>query len=341
MKSKKVLILISILCFSILLVSGCYKSEQVKEPSGNEADFIDSSMNITFLGMSSTGPGLIVANGVAECINKSYVGSTVTIVPGNSGTNVTRINNKDADLALSDNIFFRAGINGSYPYDSKMDNLAAVAYINPHVIQVAASKSLGITTLDEIINNKKKVRISLGMAGGSWPLFMKNYLAEYGCTIEDMADWGCDILYQGIDDSAKMLADNRIDVLVAAVFIPTPTITELSRNKDIILLQMDPDIMDKISAKHGYQKTIIPADTYAFLEEDISSVNTKSILITQKEAPEEDIYKIVRALADNMDYFQSVHSSLAGVTEETIIGELDYPLHPGAEKYYRENGLLK
>ena len=45
MKSKKVLILISILCFSILFVSGCNKSEQVKKPSGNEADFIDPSMN--------------------------------------------------------------------------------------------------------------------------------------------------------------------------------------------------------------------------------------------------------------------------------------------------------
>lgn len=328
-----------ILIMTIFAVSGC--SGQSAAGDSESADLKDEKMNLTLLGASPNGPGLIIMNGLAECINKSYPDSIVTIVPGNNGTNVTRINNNEADLAMTDNVFAAAASQGQYPYDKKMENLAAVAVMNPQVFQVVADSDLGIDSFDEIIKNKMKIRISSGLAGGAWPLFFKNYLAEYGLTINDMTNWGCEILYQGIDDSAKMLADDRIDVFICSVFIPTPTIQELSQSKKIVLLNMDSQVLNRLCEKHGYQKTVITSSIYDFVGEDILSINTNSILIVPKDSPEDKVYKITQSIDSNLDYLKTVHSSFAAISSDSLIKNLDMPLHPGAEKYYREEGIIK
>ncbi|MDD3894115.1 MAG: hypothetical protein PHU36_03730, partial [Syntrophomonadaceae bacterium] len=104
MKKTALLLIISILIVSILSVSGCSKKEETNSEKAKdiEKQTENTPMNLTLLGMSASGPGLIMMNGVAECINKSYPNSVVTIVPGNNGTNVPRINNNEADIAMSD-----------------------------------------------------------------------------------------------------------------------------------------------------------------------------------------------------------------------------------------------
>ena len=170
MKNKR-LVIMGILI--ILLLSGC--SPQVNVQSSQKEETIDTApLNLTALGMSPTGPGLIMMNGLAECISKSFPGSTVTIVPGNLGTNVTRINAGQADMAMSDNVFVTAAVHGEYPFDKKMQNLALVTVLPPQVFQIVANNNVGVQTFDEIIKNKMKVRISCGLAGGAWPLFLNN-----------------------------------------------------------------------------------------------------------------------------------------------------------------------
>lgn len=333
---RKIGVLITILLMTTFVLLGCSKPDPSFQQTGiNESSSDSSSMNLTALGMSATGPGLIMMNGLAECINKSFPGSTVTIVPGNLGTNVTRINMGQADMAMSDNVFVTAGVQGEYPFDAKMQNLALVTVLPPQVFQIIANNNIGVQTFDEIIKNKMKVRISCGLPGGAWPLFLNNYLDEYGLTIDDMTDWGCEVLYQGIDDSAKMLADNRIDVLIAAVFIPTPTIQELSRNKEVVLLDMDPNVMEQMSIKYGYQKHIITSGTYEFLREDKDTLSTHWILIVPMNSSEEEVYKITQAIDKNLDYLKSIHASFGDINNDGLLNSLGLPIHPGTEEYYR------
>ena len=343
MKKNDLLLIISILIVSILSVSGCSKKEETNSEKAKdiEKQTENTPMNLTLLGMSASGPGLIMMNGVAECINKSYPNSVVTIVPGNNGTNVPRINNNEADIAMSDNVFTSAGAAGEAPYDKKMDNLASLAVMQPQVFQIVANSNLGIDSFDQIIKNKMKVRISLGLAGGAWPYFFEKLLAEYGLTIDDMSNWGCEILYQGIGDSCQMLSDDRIDVIVAAVFVPTPNIQELSKNKDIVLLKLEPEMINNLCEKYGYFNSDIKTEYYDFLDEDIPSLHTNSILIVPKNSSDENVYKITKSIVENLDYLKTVHSSFADISEEKLVEDLDYPLHPGAEKYYREKGIIK
>jgi len=339
---KNYLVIISILLIISFVFSGCTnQSEDPAQEEQSAAEIDNSPMNLTFIGASPTGPILIIMNGLSECVSKSYPDSAVTIVPGNLGTNVPRVNNGEADAAISDSFFVKAAVNGEAPFDKKLDNLAAVAHISSSSVHLIANKDLGIESFDEIIKNKMKLRISVGLAGGVSDICFQQLLKEYDLTTEDLINWGGEILNQNISDGAQMIADNRIDAMVMSNFVPTQNIQELSKNKDIVLLKIEPKIVENMCEKYGYYKASIPADSYDFLKQDMDCLNSNTVFIVPKNSSEENVYKITRSICENLDYLQSVHSSIAGLKADDLVSNLGIPLHPGAEKYYREAGIIK
>ncbi|HNX29320.1 MAG TPA: TAXI family TRAP transporter solute-binding subunit [Syntrophomonadaceae bacterium] len=342
MKKNSLILLVSLLSVFLLIFSGCSNQPEKSAQEEQSAAEIDKSpMNLTFIGASATGPGLIIMNGLAECVSKSYPDSVVTIVPGNFGTNVTRMNNSEADAAITDSAFVKAAIDGKEPFDQKMDNLAGIAYLYSSSLHLIADKNLGIDSFDEIIKNKMKLRISVGLAGGSSDKYFTQLLAEYDLTKDDYNKWGGEILYQDIATGVQMMTDNRIDAMVMGSFVPTPNVQELSKNKDIVLLKIEPKIIDSMCAKYGYNKSSFPAGSYSFVNEDLDCINSNTIFITPKNSSEENVYQITRSICENHEYLQTVHSSLAKTAAGDFVNKLDIPLHPGAEKYYREAGIIK
>ena len=333
-------ILYLVLIVALILLSGCSNQSSNKELSSRTMK-TPQPINITFLGTSSTGPGLITLNGLAECINRSYPGSAVTIVPGNFGTNITRINNREGNIGITDNCLVVAAVSGNAPFNKKITNIASVAYIQPTYYQIVVDSDLGIESFDEFIAGKMKLRISSGLAGGTSNMFLVNLLAEYGLTINDINDWGCEVLFQGVEESAQMLGDDRIDMMIVTVYAPTPTIQELSKNKKIKLLSLTPAIIDSLCDKHGYYKTKLPDETYDFLEEDLETLKTNTILIVPEDSDVEEVYKITKSIGDNLEYFRTVHTCFADLNIAKMAEKLDLPMHPGAEKYYREIGIIK
>lgn len=332
-------ILVIFLVAALVPSFGC--SKQVGNEGREDTKTQPAEMNLTLLGTSPNGPGLIIVNGLAECINKSYPDSVITVVPGNFGTNITRINNNEADACMTDTYMALSALSGEAPYDEKMDNLASVTYLMPTVYQIAVNAKSGLSSFEDFIINKKNLRISVGMTGSAAAQFMMELLAFYGLTLEDIEGWGCEIVYQNIDNSAQMLADKRIDMMVAGAIVPTPTIQEISKNKQVVLLTLEPEAVNKLCRQQKYFKYTLPAGTYDFLSEDLHTVSTNTIIAVPKNAPDEVVYKMTRAFHDNLDYIKMTHASMADITPEQMINDLGIDLHPGAEQFYREAGILE
>lgn len=337
MKKSKITRVVSLLIIFSLIFVGCgnINTEEKTVDSKKEP------MNLTFLGASSTGPGAIVMNGLAECINKSYPDSVVTVVPGNLGTNVTRINNGEADGGFSNSSLVAAARAGEYPYNEEMDNLASVINTFTGSNHLVFNSELGIDSLEEIIANKMKLRISIGMPGGSSDIFFQRILSLYGLTVDDYNSWGGELLNQNIETGIQMLADKRIDGIILSSFVPTPSIEELSKNKGVVLLKLDNEIINAMCEEYGYLQSVFSAGAYSFLEEDIPNLSTYTTFIVPMDSSEENVYKITRAFYENLDYLRSTHSSMAEVDPGDFVKQSQLDLHPGAEKYYREAGLLK
>jgi TRAP transporter TAXI family solute receptor len=122
---------------------------------------------------------------------------------------------------------------------------------------------------------------------------------------------------------------------------PSSKYIELCMKHELRMLPVDEDKIPGICKALGMTPFTIPANTYSFQKEAYRTVNTKLILITSAEQPEEMIYELVKAMHANLDYLQKVHANLRGLTPQIMAGDVLIDLHPGAKKFFREIGVIK
>lgn len=332
MVKRIALFLILALLFSLI---GCSSQEKTS------ADKKDEAVDVTLVMASPTGTLSMVMSGVAECVSKSFPGSVVSIIPGAGGSNIYRVNKHEVDGGHTHSVLAYAAMNGQDPYNEKLANIAAVAGLYHSNQQFIIRKDFGSKSFDEIIQKKLKLRVSVDQPGSMGPLAFSRLLEEYGLTIDDFNSWGGEVMYFNMNDSCSMIADGRIDAALLSTFLPTPPIQELSLNTQINMLEIDSDVIEALVNKYGYEKIIVPKDTYTFLEKDMLSYGSRVILIAPLDSTDEFPYKLAKSITENLDYLKSIHSGLHEMNTEFMTKNLGVPLHPGAEKYYREKGIIK
>ncbi len=322
----------------LILITGC------SEPSAdaeNDMAASDAPVTITLGGASTSGMMFIICSGISECVNKSYPGSSVTIVPGSSAANVIRINAGELDVATTHAVVLHSAANGTAPYDEKMDNAAAIASFYSSTYQIVIDKSLGISSFGEIIEKKVKIRISVDQQGSAASLAFDKLLEAYGVTREEFEAWGGSILLKTQSESASMLADGAIDAYGLQTLWPATAIQENAVAKDIALLPIEAAIVRDLTENYGYAPITIPTGTYDFLDEDYATFSTSTVLIVPADSSEDTAYKLTRSLVENIEYMNQVHAGLNGLTAERMMQDTGVPLHPGALKYYKEKGVLE
>jgi TRAP transporter TAXI family solute receptor len=123
-------------------------------------------------------------------------------------------------------------------------------------------------------------------------------------------------------------------------------IKNVSLTKKIRLAEIPHDataenIMKKLP---GLYKTFGKQDLYGknqVNEKPVATLGLACILMSRPEVPEDVVYKITKATFENLDEFSKSHASAKDVQLKTALEGMPLPLHPGAEKYYKEVGLIK
>lgn len=300
-----------------------------------------SPLKVTFIGGSSSGIWYMVLNGVTICINKSFPGSVVTVVPGSGLANITRINSHQADGSLVNSTISAWALEGHEPFKEKLTNIASVASLYPSQFQMVVDKKLGVKSLDEIISKKMKIRLSVDTPGSNATLTFNRILHEYGVTVDDFEKWGGKIINKNMDDSAAMFADGSIDGFCLLTLYPAAPIQEAAVNREIVMLPIKESIMDTLVEKYGYSRSTIPSNAYKFSTKDIPTLASYTVVLVPKDGDDEIAYKIARSIHENLGYLRTIHSALKDLTPEELAQNLGVPLHPGAKKYYQEAGILK
>lgn len=301
----------------------------------------ERNLNITMAGGSPNGTLYMVLSGVAECVQKCYPGSVVMIVPGSGTANLFRINNNEVDAGASHSATAYSALKGEELFDSKLDNISAIASLYPSTLQIVVNKNLGIESFDQIINNKMKLQISVDQPGSTASITFQRLLAEYGVDSDDFAEWGGEIIYKNMNDSADMLVDGRIEGMSISTLFPAPTILEASLNRELTILEINPNILESMINKYHYNTTVIPAHSYPFLEKDILALSSNTIIVVPRNSSEDMAYLLARSITENIDYLKDVHVALKQITPQSLTENLGIPLHKGAERYYREIGIIK
>ena len=183
------------------------------------------------------------------------------------------------------------------------------------------------------------VQLAPGAAGGTTEVESRIHFTETGLKYPD------DIKahFVGFTESIDLMRNKQLDGVWIMAGMPTAAVTEMCSTANGKLVGMDDELIAKVQAKYPwYSKFTIPAGTYDGQPEPVQTTAVKMLLLTDASMPDDVVYDLAKTFWENLDSLGKAHAVMKTVTKEMAVSDLSgIPLHPGAEKYYREIGLLK
>lgn len=270
-------------------------------------------------------------------------GSTVEVLPEPAIPTPVRLHKGEVQLGLTFPTIAKWAIEGVHPYEGKASPKlrAVVANLDRYWVAFAVTKDSGITSFDQIKEERIPVRLVLFTKGTQIEIIVKALLEEYGITYEDIEKWGGSVEHvTSLSTMSAMIKDGRANAIAHVATPGHPTWTELCLTKDMVFLPVKDEVANRLVERFGIRKDVIPADTFKGVDEDVPTVGWSTLLVTSSDVPEEVIYAVTKAIIEHKDELVAAYPALKYLKPEnawkTII-----PLHPGAEKYYKEMGYMK
>lgn len=268
--------------------------------------------------------------GVLSSFVSGATGLDITVVSSTgSKANIEDMAAGNAQLGFSQSDVMSYAYSGSRLFDSAVKDFSVVAALYMEQVQIVTMNPDIKTAAD--LKGKK---VSIGARGSGVYFNAIDVLEAYGLTESDI-----DPVYQSFSDSAESLKDNKIDAAFIVAGAPTTAITDLSTSGQVYLVSIDDEHAEALCASSPYYtKFTIPASTYG-LTEDVSTVAIAAVVLVRNDVSEDDVYKFVSTIFNNIDKISEQHGKGAELSLEFASSITDVPYHPGAAKYFVEKGF--
>jgi len=286
-----------------------------------------------------TGVYYVVGQSICRLVNRGSEAHGIKCTAPSTGGSVANINairggEQTMGVAQSD-VQFHA-YNGSEMFldQGAYEDLRAVFSVHPEPFTVVARADAGISTFEDLQGK----RVNIGNPGSGQRATMQVVMDAKGWTMDDFGQ----VTELKSAEQAQALGDNNVDAIVFTVGHPNGSIQEASTTVDAVLVPVDGAEIDALVADRPYySQTVIPGGMYKGNEEDTPTFGVGATFVTRADVPEEVIYEAVKAVFENFDRFTRLHPAFANLKPEDMISKnLSAPLHPGAEKYYKEKGWM-
>jgi TRAP transporter TAXI family solute receptor len=272
---------------------------------------------------------------LADVITKNVEGVTaVAEVTGAAIENVKLLGTHKIDIGFTISVIGQSGYEGKPPFKEKYTNLRTlVSSIQTGFLQIVVLKNSGLKYVDDL----KGKRVAVGPAGHGSLKQLQEIFGVLGFTFKDISP-----VYLPYEQSVTALGDRKVDAAVLYVAPPAPAIKEFSLTNDIDLLALKETSRETLVKKYGhYIPKTIRKGTYKGLDHDIQTVGTANIIMIDAGMDEALVYKITKAIFDNIEKFKAGHPSAKGFNLNDATKGSTVPFHPGAIKYFKEQGVWK
>jgi TRAP transporter TAXI family solute receptor len=226
------------------------------------------------------------------------------------------------------------GLGEEFEGQGPFEDLRAVFALHPEPFTLLARADSGIETFDDLTG--KRVNVS-DPGSGSRATFGVLMEAK-GWTMDDFA------LASELKsaEQSQALADNKVDAIAFVVGHPNGSIQEATTTTDARLIPVSgPEVDALVEANPYYAKAVIPGGMYAGNPEDTETFGVGATFVTTADMSDEAVYELVKAVFENFEEFKKLHPAFANLDKQEMTHTgLSAPLHPGAEKYYKEAGLM-
>ncbi len=282
---------------------------------------------------SQGGNWFLIGGAIAEIVNKQKSNLRVTAVPS-SGVieNIQLLESGEAEIAFAHPNEAYYAANGQGRWKEKIDlkqlwNWDVLSHITP-----LALKSSGLKKVSDL----KGKRVSVGAPGSASLTYSMDLLELYDISLKDIQP-----LYYGLNETVEGLKDGTVDAAILTLTTPAAALIDLTTTQEVVFLEIDEERLEKLVAKYPfYAKDELTSETYRGIEGKQVFPAYSAVTVASGKLSEQVAYDVVSGLFENLDDFSKVHVTAAQHSLKGAVKQRPIPLHPGAEKYFREKGVL-
>jgi TRAP transporter TAXI family solute receptor len=216
-------------------------------------------------------------------------------------------------------------------FPGKLDKLRGIAAIYPNYVQIVASQESGIKTLADL----KGKSLSVGAPKSGTELNARAILGAAGMSYDDLGKTE----YLPFAESVELMKNRQLDATLQSAGLGVASIRDLAVSIPIQVVAVPADVVEKIGSP--YVAAAIPAGTYEGQSEDVATAAVGNFLVTHADVPEETVYQMTKLVYDSLPTLVAAHAAAKGIKVEEALTGMPVPLHPGAERYFKEAGILK
>ncbi|RVP10145.1 TAXI family TRAP transporter solute-binding subunit [Sinorhizobium meliloti] len=233
-------------------------------------------------------------------------------------------------FSLGDSVKLAWEGNTDAGFKAPLDKLRGIAAIYPNYIQIMASKESGIKTVADL----KGRSLSVGAPKSGTELNARAILAAAGMSYDDLGKTE----YLPFAESVELMKNRQLDATLQSAGLGVSSFKDLATSLDVQMVAVPEEIATKLGAP--YIAATVPAGTYQGQDSDVQTVAVVNFLVTHSEVSDETAYQMTKQLFENIPALTAAHKAAENIRIEDAVKGMPIPLHPGAERYYKEKGQL-
>jgi TRAP transporter TAXI family solute receptor len=277
-----------------------------------------------------------LAGAISNIAHKNLPDIKITVESsGASVANAKLVASGDADMAILQNDIAFYAMQGVKPmFDKPVPNMRGITALYQEHCQIQARKDAKIATVKDL----KGKRVCVGPLGSGTEQNAMQILEAYGMTFNDLGK----VERLTATESSDYLKDGRLDAAFYSVGVGASGLVDTAMTVDSVIVPVDGQPAEALIKKYPFfTKAIVPKTAYKGMVADVPTVAVMAILVARAEMEEAMAYQITKVIFDNIKDIERAHAKGKEVTLQSALNGMSIPLHPGAEKFFKEKGVKK
>jgi uncharacterized protein len=254
-----------------------------------------------------------------------------------SVANVQRIRAREADFALLQNDIAYYAFNGitlDTFVGKPVKSIAGVFSVFPELVHIVVTHESGVKSVRDL----KGKRVVLGGPGSATEQNALQILTIHGIVEGDLGA----AVRLSFSAAADQLKAGVVDAAFFSIALGAPVIADALGSGKVALIGVAPNAGTALQQKYPfYTMSEIPANTYKGQEREITTPAVMAMLVARSALPDDLVYRFTRAVFDNLSQFHAAHAAARNLTLQTALVGMALPLHPGAERFFKDKGIAR
>ncbi|MFL5198747.1 MAG: TAXI family TRAP transporter solute-binding subunit [Microvirga sp.] len=261
---------------------------------------------------------------------KAIPGLSVTSMPGAGIANVRGIEEGKTEVGFGTSISTVDGVLGNAPFTKPHKKVCNLASLYPQYFQVIVPANAGISSIKDL----KGKTVAAQPRGNTAEIITQHILKVNGLSYNEVKP-----SFISYTDAVEQMKDGNVQAFTLGTTIPSGAVMDLASARDIKLLDLSDSLEAMKKINPGYTLVTVPKGTYPKQDQDVKVIGYATHIVASCELPEDRVYAMVKAMADNVSSMAATNKAMEGLTPQAMAEDIGVPFHPGAAKFYKEKNI--